>query len=59
MKLSLHSFTLKIKERFTIAHHSRDAQEVLVVGLHAPDAQGNPPHWLGRDHLQSLLSRGR
>ena len=41
MKLSLHTFTLKIKERFTIAHHSRDAQEVLVVGLHAPDAQGN------------------
>ena len=33
MKLTLHPFNLRIKERFTIAHTSRDSQEALVVEL--------------------------
>ena len=33
MKLSLHAFNLRIKERFKIAHTTRDSQEALVVEL--------------------------
>ena len=33
MKVLLHAFDLRIKERFTIAHTSRDSQETLVVEL--------------------------
>ena len=37
MKLLLHAFNLRIKERFTIAHTSRDSQEALVVELQNED----------------------
>ncbi len=33
MKVLLHAFNLKIKERFKIAHTTRDSQEALVVEL--------------------------
>ena len=39
MKLLLHAFNLRIKERFTIAHTSRDSQEALVVELQDEDEQ--------------------
>ena len=42
MKLLLHPFNLRIKERFTIAHTTRDSQEALVVELQDTDPQGLP-----------------
>lgn len=47
MKLSLHPFNLKIKERFTIAHTSRDSQEALVVALRDHAADGRDVTGLG------------
>ncbi len=43
MKLSLHEFDLKLKERFKIAHSVRDSQETLIVELQdttRPDLSG-------------------
>ena len=47
MKLSLHPFNLKIKERFTIAHTSRDSQEALVVALQDTTGSGQRAIGLG------------
>ena len=47
MRLQLHPFNLRIKERFTIAHTSRDSQEALVVELQDSDALGQSVSGLG------------
>ncbi len=47
MKLITHSFILRIKERFRVAHSVRDQQETLIVELRDTDAQGNPISGLG------------
>ena len=47
MKLLLHPFNLRIKERFTIAHTSRDSQEALVVELQDAGPAGLPHSGLG------------
>jgi L-alanine-DL-glutamate epimerase-like enolase superfamily enzyme len=41
MKTILHTFDLKIKDRFKIAHHERDSQETLIVELQAVNADGS------------------
>ena len=47
MKLFLHPFNLRIKERFTIAHTTRDSQEALVVELEDTDSSGSLISGLG------------
>ena len=47
MKLLLHPFNLRIKERFTIAHTTRDSQEALVVELQDVDKHDQPVSGLG------------
>ncbi len=47
MHLSLHPFTLKLRESFRISYESRDQQEILVVQLSDEDARGNPVSGLG------------
>ena len=47
MKLRLHPFNLRIKERFTIAHTSRDSQEALVVELQDTDGSDSSISGLG------------
>jgi len=41
MKVVLHTFELKIKDRFKIAHHERDVQETLIIELQDTDSEGN------------------
>ncbi|MFP4505718.1 MAG: dipeptide epimerase [Cyclobacteriaceae bacterium] len=41
MKVILHTFDLKIRDRFKIAHQERDSQETLIVELQDTDARGN------------------
>jgi len=40
MKVKLHAFDLKIKDRFKIARESRDAQETLIVELEDTNEKG-------------------
>ena len=40
MKLKFHSFTLKLKETFTITHGSRDFQETLIIELDDGEHKG-------------------
>jgi L-alanine-DL-glutamate epimerase-like enolase superfamily enzyme len=47
MKVILHTFDLKIRDRFKIAHQERDQQETLIVELQDTDAQGNTVSGLG------------
>ncbi|MGB3778484.1 MAG: dipeptide epimerase [Tunicatimonas sp.] len=47
MHLSLHPFTLKLRESFRISYETRDQQEILVAQLSDEDAQGNPVSGLG------------
>lgn len=47
MKLLLHTFDLKIKETFRIAHQVRDIQETLIVELQDTDINGNRVSGLG------------
>lgn len=47
MHLSLHPFTLKLRESFRISYESRDQQEILVVQLSDEDARGKQVTGLG------------
>ncbi len=47
MHLSLHPFTLKLRESFRISYESREQQEILVVQLSDEDVRGNPVTGLG------------
>jgi L-alanine-DL-glutamate epimerase-like enolase superfamily enzyme len=47
MKIILHTFDLKIRDRFKIAHQERDSQETLIVALQDVDADGNTVIGLG------------
>ncbi|WKN45886.1 dipeptide epimerase [Tunicatimonas pelagia] len=47
MNISLHPFTLKLKDPFRISYESRDEQEALVIQLSDTDKQGKPIVGLG------------
>lgn len=47
MKIKLHAFDLKIRDRFTIARETRDIQETLIVELEDKNAEGKMVSGLG------------
>ncbi|MEK6476150.1 dipeptide epimerase [Catalinimonas sp. 4WD22] len=47
MKIKLHAFDLKIRDRFTIARETRDIQETLIVELEDKNANGKIVSGLG------------